>query len=294
MKSPRAVLKTIEKSPLIQTINTARWYWGSYYGSRLDHALFEDVKAYCVFVGHNRSGSSLIAGLLDAHPDVIFSDEMDALRFVSAGFSRNQIYHLLLESSRKLAEQGRKKAGRNGQTYSYYVPGQWNGRFRTIQVIGDKKASRSTRRFARDGSLLDKLRRTMGDVPVKIIHSARNPYDNISTTMLRSGWSFERAIEHYRGNCSTIRDLWQRVGASEMLLVKNDQLIARPQQVLDGICGFLGIKADADYLDACASIVFKSPSKSRHSVPWTPELIERVRRQIVDEFDFLAGYSYDE
>ena len=43
---------------------------------------FRDVETFCFFVGHTKSGCSLLGALLDAHPDAIVADEADALRYV--------------------------------------------------------------------------------------------------------------------------------------------------------------------------------------------------------------------
>jgi hypothetical protein len=39
-----------------------------------------------MFIGYLRSGHSLIASLLDAHPNAIATHELDALKFVGARF----------------------------------------------------------------------------------------------------------------------------------------------------------------------------------------------------------------
>ena len=58
--------------------------------------VFADVETYCMFIGYSRSGKTMIASLLDAHPNLIIADELDALQYIYAGFSRRQIYYLLI------------------------------------------------------------------------------------------------------------------------------------------------------------------------------------------------------
>src|SRR5918992_6102697 len=67
---------------------------------------FRDVETFCFFIGHNKSGTSMLGGLLDAHPDAIVADEVDVLRYVEAGLARDQIFHLLLKGSRAEARKG--------------------------------------------------------------------------------------------------------------------------------------------------------------------------------------------
>ena len=104
-----------------------------------DKKTFQNVDKYCMFIGYPRSGHSLVGSLLDAHPNIIIAHELNALNFVDMGFNQQQIYYLILKNSRKLATQGRESSG-----YSYEVHHQWQGKFRELKVIGDKKGGDST------------------------------------------------------------------------------------------------------------------------------------------------------
>jgi hypothetical protein len=53
-----------------------------------------------------RSGHSLIDSLLDAHPNAIVARELDASKFVGAGFGKHQIYELLIGNLRRFAQRG--------------------------------------------------------------------------------------------------------------------------------------------------------------------------------------------
>lgn len=270
----------------------ARDYLTSFVRSRGELRSFSAIESYCMFIGHARSGHSIVGAMLDAHPNVILPDEVDALRYVAAGFSREQLFHILLARSRRQVLKERTKAGRNGKAYSYRVPDQWQGRFSTLKVIGDSKAGKSTQRLAQSPAILERLRRCMGNVDLRLIHVVRNPYDNISTLMVRGGRTFDNAITQYFANCAALVAIRQRVGES-LLTIRQEHVILQPGPTLRQLCGFLNIPAPDDYLQACAGILYTSLPKSRYSVPWDDALIERVRRKI-DEFDFLAGYAYDE
>ena len=102
-------------------------------GGFAHRAAFRDLETFCTFIGYPRSGHTLIGSLLDAHPQAMIADELDALRYNQAGFSRRQIFYLLLRNSRISAAGGRERTG-----YHYRVPGQWQGRFEKLRVIGDK------------------------------------------------------------------------------------------------------------------------------------------------------------
>lgn len=278
-------------------MSVARTYLTSSYGGHKDKDLFEDVETYCMFIGYPKSGHSLVGSLLDAHPSVIIAHELDALRYVWLGFSKRQIYHLLLKNSREYAQ-----TGRNWNVYSYRVPGQWQGRYEKLRVIGDKKGGLSTLRLDSDPNLLKKLRDTVA-VPVKFVHVVRNPYDNIST-MLRDGifnyWSMKGrrrglrySIDDYFFRCAAMRDFKERTDSAEVFDLRHESVVEDPASCLRDLCSFLDIECPDDYLRDCASMIFESPTKSRQKVDWDPESIEVVRNRM-KEFDFLQGYSYED
>jgi hypothetical protein len=263
----------------------------TYSSAGLDGEPFEDVEAYCMFVGYPKSGHSLIGSLLDAHPDAIIAHELDALSYVHAGFSEKQLFHLLLENSQEYA-----RAGRGWSGYSYRVPGQWQGRFRKLRMIGDKKGAMSAWRLSWNPELLDRLWETFS-VPVRFVHVIRNPYDNIST-MFRQGVLKENAdlrynIEGYFSLCAIIRDLKGRTGGADVFDVRHELFVEDPARHLGDLWRFLGLESADDYVESCASIVFKSPNKSRRKVVWDLESIRMVQNRM-NEFDFLQGYSYED
>jgi hypothetical protein len=55
----------------------------------------------------------------------------------------------------------------------------------------------------------------------------------------------------------------------------------------------LSIPAEADYIESCAKILYKSPAKTRQKVAWSPESVQAVKTRI-DEFEFLQGYTFED
>ncbi len=165
--------------------------------------MFDNVRTYCMFIGYPRSGHTLISSLLDAHPNVIITNEIDKLEYIEKGFEKEKIFPLLLANSQSFASTGREWTG-----YSYQVPNQWQGKFKTLQVIGDKKGGTSTLRLFSKPELLRLLWETI-DIEKKFIHVIRNPYDNISTLAMKADWvrDIEHGIEVYFSMCETIVDI---------------------------------------------------------------------------------------
>jgi hypothetical protein len=163
------------------------------------HRLAE-VERYCMFLGYPRSGHTIVASMLAAHPDTAIAIELDALRYVAAGFSREQIFHMLLERSLKQSRQ-------TSYEYDYTVPGQWQGRVRRLRVIGDKEAGMSNLRLRWEPDLLDRLRTVIG-VPLRVVHVVRHPLDNITTMLTRGDADhLEQAIGTYFRFATNARDV---------------------------------------------------------------------------------------
>jgi len=266
-------------------LQLARDYVSSAVRLREYRGQFDHVRFFCLFVGYPRSGHTLVGSLLDAHRYAIIGLELDALKYVRYGFSREQIFVLLAENSRLQAGRGRQWTG-----YSYYVPNQWQGRAEQIRVIGDKRGGGSSRRLARDPGLLDRLRQRIG-VPLKLIHVVRNPYDNIATMALRKdAASLEDAIRLYFKMTDTVARVRRNCAPGEFITVHHEHLIARPADTLQALCDFLELPADGQYLQDCSSIVFESPHHSRNKVAWAEEQLEDVARHCA-RYDFLADYA---
>jgi hypothetical protein len=283
------VRRTVAKA--LDRLVFAQAYLASYREGPKNRELFDGVGAYCMFIGYPRSGHSLIGSLLDAHSEAIIAHELDALKFVEAGVDRDRLYYLLLDNSQRFARRGREWTG-----YAYKVSCQWQGRFDKLQIIGDKKGGRSTLRLADNPNLLHLLQKTVA-TDVKLIHVVRNPYDNVATMYKHSlGHKYATAlrtvIEDYFSRCETNADLKKQLENETVLDVRHESFVDNPKSSLRELCRFLGIGYDKAYLEGCASIVFKSPHKSRYDIEWDAASLAAVRNGI-RKFDFLKGYSYE-
>ena len=247
--------------------------------------LFDDVKTYVLFIGYPRSGHSLVGFLMDAHPNVIIASQTSALRYLRHGFSPRQTFFCILENSRKVA-----RIGREWRPYSYAVPNQWQGRFDKLRVIGD---STGLTRVRRNPELLKAAQEKLKGVDLKLIHVIRNPYDNISTMNRIRRQPLADTIAAYFSMCEIVEQIKRQVGPGVVYDFQHENLIRNPQGALQDLGAFLGLSAEQRYYDDCASIIFKSPHKTRADTDWSRETIASVRRQ-TDRFAFLSGYTYDD
>jgi hypothetical protein len=239
--------------------------------ARARHADFEGVQAYVMFVGYPRSGHSLVGALLDAHPDAIVAHELDALKYVQAGFGRDQLFALLLRHQRARVAAGLA----SGSGYAYAVPTGWQGRYRQLRVIGDKKGGRSTQRLRDEPALLDQLDRTVG-VPVKVIHVVRDPYDNIATMYRWAARPLEDQVDAYFELAGVAASVQARVDPDDFHELHTEDLVADPGATLTALAAFLGLPDWGPDLEAATSVVFPNPRRTRDAAPWTPELRRRV------------------
>lgn len=263
---------------------TTRW------SSRRAPGRFSQVEVLCVFVGHVKSGGSLLGAMLDAHPEVLVSDEVDLLRYLEAGFGREQLCHLVEKGSRREAMKGRVTA-RRLEPYSLAVPGSSQGRATCVRVLGDVRAGPTTRRLGDDPELLEQLERAMAPTQVRLVHVVRNPFDPISAMVRRGQRSFSNAIADYAAQCERLLHLRSVIPAERLLTVRYESFTRDPVGGLAEVCGFLGLEPPAPYLAACAGVVQGDRAGERTTVDWNEESIASVEA-LIETTPFLSGYGW--
>jgi hypothetical protein len=275
---------------LAKLLDAFQLYLPSAYGGWENRALWQEIKTYCLFIGYPRSGHSLIGALLNAHPNIVIAHELGDLKYAYLGFSRWQLYYLLIKKAKLAAEPDRKLGG-----YNYYVPHQWQGKVTQLQVIGDKQGEGTILRIQANSSHLQRLRKII-NVEIKFIHITRNPYDNITTISKKTprlDYDLSKSIDHYFSLCDTIAEFKKTLKPNEIFELKHELFLENPQFYLKQICNFLRVDTTEDYLEDCAKIIYQSPRQSRHSITWTPKLINQIQEKIA-QYPFLLGYTYDD
>ncbi|PHI20306.1 sulfotransferase family protein [Lewinellaceae bacterium SD302] len=258
---------------------------------------FSRVTTHLQFLAPPRSGNTLVGSLLDAHPEMVIAHEMDSMHYFQAAYQRSQIDYLLLDNSRKFTEEGRQWMG-----YNYQVPGQWQGKYRQLKVLGDKSGGRSARRIlhAKNFEPLRDMIAKLGDRELVFLHIIRNPYDNITTMMKRTNKrkgkteqpeNLLKKIDHFFQHSAGIQKLYD-LGEYRIISVHHEVLVSDTANELRRICNALGLEASQEYLDACAGVVWAKPKKTRHgSDLWSAEMIDLVSREM-QSFPWFERYSY--
>jgi hypothetical protein len=251
---------------------------------------FESVEAYCMFIGHGRTGHSLVGSLLNGHPEMVVSHELDALRLLDRAqvpLSRDQLFSAIMQRDAEFTGLGREWTN-----YSYDVPETAQGEFDRLRVIGDKKGAATTRRLGQHPELLGDLRETVS-VPLRVVHVVRNPFDTIaSRRKLKETWQ-EYGVEKFFANADNVELVSEMLDDDELFRLHHEDHVSETADVLSDLCAFLGVDADDDYLSACEDFVFESPKQTRDEVAWRDEEVERIERKS-QEYDWLAEYRFDE
>ncbi len=242
---------------------------------RAEHLPVEEIESWCVFVGHPRSGHSLVGSLVDAQPDAIVAHELDLVGLVEAGHDDPR---LLAAACEERSAWFRQRDGRWGE-HEYLVEGGWQGRVRRRRLVGDKKGGRTTLRLQRDPSLLDRLEAII-KAPLLIVHIARHPLDNIATMVERRGVSLDDGIDDFLARARTVDSV--RTTRSEERWIEIDQAVfcRTAEATLEDLLARLLGPHDVDVRRSAARLVDAEPRRSRGRVRWSPQQVDRVRRGV--------------
>ena len=291
--------------------------------TNLSPQVINGVKNFVFFVGYERSGHSIIGALLDAHPHVViayefylFSRFQSLNRVPDKSWKRN-LFDLLYKKSMADAKD---ELAQSYKGYTLEVKELWQGKFdEYIEVMGDKCGGRTSMEYLRDKNAVKrnykKLKESLS-MPMRIFHAVRNPFDIISTLVYYAvapvqykqiKLTSSSAVQKLRAsrNMMTKKIDWffQEVGAvvemidevfgrENVLEVHNWDLVSNPRKILSRIFQFIEVDTSEQFLDACAAKVFKSVSRSRDTIEWSPELVKEVEEKM-RKYEMFNRYSFN-
>ena len=279
----------------------------------LNRFVVQDVTQFVFFVGYARSGHSIVASILDAHPHIVISHEYSLFgqweNEPSKHSDKSWFFSTLYGSSKNSAEDGLRREVAKKKGYTLAIPGWWQGNFdNTIAVIGDKSGGLTAQLYRRSKktfkSLYQELKSTV-QIPIKVIHVVRNPYDNIATMLLYNTHQKRKVnasnqydnveklreqITSYFNQVRSVVDMIHEIPLN-VIEIHNADMIANPKGVIRDVCLKLHVDCSEEYLHMCAETMFVSESKTRHLVKWTPQLIDLVESHI-RSYKHLQRYSF--
>lgn len=252
---------------------------------------FTDARTCFLFVGHTKSGGTLLGSLLDAHPLVMCSDELGLARLLVASGDADAAFRLVARNSAREARRGRVTS-RRLDPYTFHIPGQSQGVADSPVAVGDSRAGPTTRLLAAQADSLDELRTVLGGVSLRLIQVVRNPFDPIAVMVVRGGRGVHDAIADYRGQCQRVSDLMAQMPQGSVTMVRYEELVEDLPRVLVDVCRFLGVDADEGYVAACRAVVEAVPRRDRDRIAWDPSTIAAVE-SVIEGYDFLRGYRFE-
>ena len=274
-------------------------------GEGLSKEVVEGVKKYVFFLGWPRSGHSIVASLLNAHPNMAISNVYN-VRIQNPTTKHllfNGIYLMSIPSIN--SDLTTEKKG-----YSLTVENSWQGKFHHLQVIGGKmggpKAKLGPEAYNSNYTILAKL---VG-IPIRIICVVRNPFDIISTMLLYGEMNTEWKKKLAAGEISetnkasfsstrfykTIKVVFESANTvkehdGRAIIVHNVDFVHDTRDTMKQLCTFLEVECYEFYLQQCQEKVFGELSKSRKLVNWSQEQINEVERKMKD-YHFFDIYSF--
>ena len=106
--------------------------------------LYQNVETFSLFVGHSRSGHSLVAAILDSHPEIIISGEFNLLYKLDSFFmdpsetddeGKLRTFFELHFRSHEQAIFG-DRSPNCSSSYCYNIDGSWQGNYKSkLKVI---------------------------------------------------------------------------------------------------------------------------------------------------------------
>ena len=285
----------------------------------------EQVKTFIFFLGHARSGHSIVGSILDAHPHIILAHEAKLFQTLNEDLSskapqynsKSVIFNILWNNSFYSSMAGLRteegKALKKG--YSLSIDSLYQGTYvPPIQVIGDKNGGKTTALFFTKPlnweQVFLKLKSVLS-IPIKVIHVVRNPYDNIATSVIyrskglkirtvkQSNQSVEVDVSVLEHHINKYFDFFQAIQNVRnkynlnLLEVHGKDLIENPKSTILSMCDFLGVLCSDSYLETCSSKLFKTESKTRYKIVWTKQLISAVQDYIMKFNSLRRYYSFD-
>ncbi|MBC6413920.1 MAG: sulfotransferase [Chromatiales bacterium] len=184
-----------------------------------------------------------------------------------------------------------RRSGTREKRY-VYVPGQYQGRFQKLHVIGNKNNHTDIKLLA-NTSLLKHLRSKLEDnkISLKFIFITRNLYDNIASAAQQwHGGSLDKAIKIFAELCERNQKILEQIDSNDVFICRNEDLIANPKLQITRLCDFLKVSASADYINTCASCVVNKPTNSRLKIDWSDQHKQKIN-SLIKKYDFLSSYD---
>ena len=288
---------------------------------KLSSEIMEGVKKFVFFVGYSRSGHSILGTILDAHPHVVIANEFFLFKKFASDLERapekTWTANLMNKLYQKSVFDPNQMRASEKKGYTLNIDGLWQGNFdRHIEVIGDKSGGWTTMSYLRDKVGFKKNYQKLKDklsMPIRIIHGLRNPFDMIATRLaigistktfrqlkqkpsntkkLHMPSAVERGITtQFRQIAAVVEMIDTVLGPENVLEVHNCDLVNDPRNTISKLFDFLDVETSEHFLDTCSDKIFKSTSRSRDLIEWSPKQVSRIEQKM-KKYKMLSRYNF--
>jgi len=255
------------------------------------------IEPECVleFVGPGQCGHTIVAACLDAHPHMMIADELSTMRAAAKGKTREQLFEAMMKDSRDRPTGNlnwRMKIGR--------IKGQYQGKYKDkLKVLGNKHGWEAIGQYrSKGGKDLTVGYKNLIEVPLKIIHVIRNPFDHLSS------WRAGRKGRHstpnqliniFVGLCDGTQALfYEKDWGEDFMEVYTEEFCSDTPGNLNRISNFLAVEPYPDWVEACDKRVFDSARRRVEAVKWENKELDRVYKEIVNKYSWYEGYRYEQ
>lgn len=252
---------------------------------------FDRVKHCVLFVGHGHSGHSIVGAILDAHPRIAISNELNAVHYFQAhDFDRIKVFKLMLS----FAVRNPTRDGWTNTAYRHTIAGSSQGQDKPLEVIGDKKGGATARFAATHPEFSLELIRRMGNL-LKIIFVIRNPYDVIAAKSFRTRRTVGDLIEGHFQALKGILLFQKNMPPDQFLTIHHERLIADKENEIRRLVNFVGQDTPEDYLQRCAGALYETAHPRRFETAWVPaeKALVQTRMESAHFRPFYQGYSFE-
>lgn len=301
------------KNVSVKKVKDLEWQSGINATQFLPPLIVENVHRFLFFVGYARSGHSIIASMLDAHPHIVIAHEYSLFsqwkQEPKLHSDKRWLLSTLYTNSKYNSMHGLRTKYATKKGYSLAIPNWWQGKYdRRIHVIGDKAGGMTAQMYRKSHtsfmSTYHQLEKTVG-VPISVIHVLRNPYDNIATMVLYNthmkqsvnvtnkyvdDLTLTEHIISYFKQVQSVVDMIKKVPL-DAIEVHAIDLISNPKVIMRKICNQLRVECMENYLHMCAVSTYVSESRSRELVHWTASNIQLVA-EYIQKFNSLKRYDF--
>jgi hypothetical protein len=256
--------------------------------------MFEDIEKICLFLGCNRSGSSLVRSILNAHPDVLISHETGrdscyikmfnnqiSKQEVLKNFYNNAINHSA--TSQRVYYNFQTKEMKTG-VYDNTIKGHFQGKVDVLRVLGDKSGPW----LCDMGYEFDKIHERLEDFfekKVYYIHPIRHPFSNL-LSIYGASESYGNFFKWSDGTKKTLEYLPKE----RVFNVPLEHLVERRGDFVKEIFDFLEVKTDEKLTTDISKVIFKEVNNKKYKEILTEDQIKNFK-DMIKKYEWYDIYN---